>query len=100
MSGGWPPAHGYVVRIKAWLTVVMLRVMLLTWVPAATWAGAVEKVGMGRRDASHPLWGLRRCGSELRRSVEALQWMVITAISLGRGLMYLKNKFFVGLTFN
>ena len=72
----------------------MLRAMLLTWVPAAMWAGAIEKEGMGRRDVSHPLRGLRRSRSELRRSMEALGWMVSMATSLGRGLIYLKNKCF------
>lgn len=64
-----------------------LRGMLLTWVPATMWAGAEEDEGMGRRDESHPLWGLRRCRSELRRSTEALGWMVSIATLLYRDLI-------------
>lgn len=53
--GGCPSASGYAVNIKAWLAAVMLRVMLRTRVPAATWAGAGEDEGMGRRDVSRTL---------------------------------------------
>lgn len=82
VRGGCSPARGCAASTKAQLAAVMLRVMLLTRVPAAAWAGAVEKAGVGRRGASHLLRGLRRSRSELRRSMEALGWMVSMAISL------------------
>lgn len=54
-KGGCPSAGSNAVNVKAWLAAVMLRVMLLTRVPAATWAGAGEDEGMGRRDVSRTL---------------------------------------------
>lgn len=37
----------------------MLRAVVLALVPTATWAGAVDKEGMGRSDAGHALCGSR-----------------------------------------
>lgn len=50
--------------------------------------------GYGQEGCKSPPAGLRRCSSELRRSTEALEWVVSTATSLG-GLTSLKDKRFV-----